>query len=86
MRKITKKDWENQVKINCNSSYGLVVALAVLMLWESGVSNEAEAERKLQEFGLGLSGAQAGIALSLALTGKPTGWLDKTMVQVMQSR
>jgi len=34
---------------------------------------------------LGLSGAQAEIAISLALSGKPDGWLDKDLVKIRTS-
>lgn len=86
MKSITLTDWNDMVLKNCQSSYGLVVALAVLMLWESGVKDENEANTCLLDFELGLSGAQAGMAISLALGGKPTNWLDKGMADIMKHR
>lgn len=82
--KITKKQWENHVGKNSNSSYGLVTCLAILMLWEAGVKNKEEAEKFLMKQKFGLTGFQAGCAVNFALEYKPTNFLDKTMCRILR--
>jgi len=54
------------------------------MLWETGAKGE-EAEMKLAEFGLKISGAQAGMILSLASQNDAEDWLDETAKKVMRN-
>lgn len=57
-KQITKKEWADFVSNNCNDSYSLSVCLATMLLWE-----EPNKEPKEVLSGLGLSGAQAEMAI-----------------------
>lgn len=83
MKKITTKKWKDFVSKNCKDSYSLVVCLAILILWEAEVKDKENAHKVLMEEELGLSGAQAGMAISFALSHKPDKkMLDKGMIEV----
>ena len=82
MHKITIEQWGSFIAKNCGDSYSLVVCLAVLNLWEAGVKTEKEAEKELHKVKLGLSGAQAEMAISFALKNDAEEWLDKEMVKI----
>ena len=77
MVKITKQEWDNKVLINNSSSYSLVVVLGVLMLWEDKITTREEAEKKLQELELGLSGFQAESILHIFEEYELPDWIDK---------
>lgn len=79
-KKIEKKLWDDFCNKNNTSSYSLIVAVAVLMIWEDNCKTEDEAHQTLIKAGFGLTGAQASMALSLALAGKPDKWLDVTNI------
>ena len=81
-KKISKKEWAEFTAKNADSSYGLVVNLAILILWEAGVKTEEEASKELMAEELGLSGAQAGMAISMALQRDAEEWLDETSKKI----
>ena len=77
LKKITKKEWSEFVAKNADCSYGLVVCLGILMLWEAGVKDEKDANEKLLSYELGgLSGAQAEMIIGMAITRDADEWLD----------
>lgn len=57
-KQLTKEDWAKFVSKNCSNSYSLVICLATLLLWE-----EPGKEPQVILKGLGLSGAQAEMAI-----------------------
>lgn len=57
-KQLTKKEWAKFVAKNCDNSYSLVVCLATMFLWEEPNKESIEVLR-----GLGLSGAQAEMAI-----------------------
>jgi hypothetical protein len=85
MKKITEKKWKKFVANNSKSSYSLAVCLTTLNIWEAGAKTEKEAHEAISKNPMGLSGAQAGMAINLALTRNAEDWLDKTMISVSRS-
>lgn len=79
---ITKDEWQEFVRINCTSSYEFIVCQAILVLWEAQVENREEGDRVLMSEKLGLSGAQADFAISMALQRTPTGWLAQDALDI----
>lgn len=57
-KQLTKKDWNDFVSKNSDNSYSLAVCLAIILLWEEPEKPELEVLS-----GLGLSGAQAEMAI-----------------------
>jgi len=57
-KQLTKKEWADFVGKNSDNSYSLVVCLAIMLLWEEPNKEPIEVLR-----GLGLSGAQAEMAI-----------------------
>ena len=82
MKKITKEQWQKFVSGNCDNSYSLAVCLSILNIWEAGCKTQEEAEKELHRCPMGLSGSQAGMAMSFALAHDAEEWLDKDMLEV----
>lgn len=57
-KQLTKKEWADFVSKNCDNSYSLIVCLATMLLWEEPKREPIEVLS-----GLGLSGAQAEMAI-----------------------
>jgi len=85
MEKITKEQWGEFVKKNSDNSYSFVVCLAILNLWEAGVKTQEEAGKVLMSEEMGLSGAQAQMAINYVLSHDAEDWLDKEMVEVSRT-
>ena len=81
-KEISKNKWQDFVKKNSCDSYSLVVCLAILILFEARIKNREEAYKVLMEEDLGLSGAQAAMAIGYALNHKVKGLPDKEMAKV----
>jgi len=81
-KEISKNKWQDFVKKNSCDSYSLVVCLAILILFEAKVKNKEEAQKVLIEEKLGLSGAQAQMAIGYALNHEVEGLPDKEMAKV----
>lgn len=81
-KKLNKKQWQDFVNKNCFNSYSLVVVLSVLTIWEAGCKTKDECHKELTNADFGLSGVQAGMAISFALAHQEPDWLDKDMIKV----
>lgn len=79
---ISLEQWKEFVFLNCGDSYSFIVCQAILILWEAQVTTLEEAEQVLRTEKMGLSGAQAETAKSMALQRLPSGWLLKDMLDI----
>ena len=82
MKKITLKKWQDFTAKNAGSSYSLIVNLAILLIWEAGAKTEESGQKILIKQELGLSGAQAQMAISMAIQRDAEDWLDKDMKKI----
>lgn len=80
----TKEQWKNFVSNNSGNSYSLVVCLAILELYESQPdrSKDGECDRVLIGAQLGLSGAQAAMAIGFYMHHEVDGLPDPEMAAV----
>lgn len=69
--KISKEQWGEFVKKNSDNSYSLVVCLCIMNIWEAGAKTKEEAETELHRAQLGITGAQADMAIGYALGNEP---------------
>jgi len=76
-KKITKKKWNDFVKINNTNSYSLAIPFAILYLWEDNVKTRKEAEDSIKRLRLGLSGFQAVNVIDFVLKYDAINILDK---------
>ena len=84
-KEISKNKWRDFVKKNSCDSYSLVVCLAILILFEAKVKNREEAQKVLMGEELGLSGAQAEMAIGYALNHKVEGLPDEEMAEIRKT-
>ena len=79
---ITIEDWKKFCSNNCLDTYSMAISYSVLILIEYAPRNEEECHRVLHKNEMGLSGAQASIAIGWYLKFKVKGLPDKEMAKV----
>lgn len=68
MKELTKEQWQEFVSKNCDNSYSLVVCLCIINIWEEQAKTSGQAHDTLQRAHLGITGAQADMAIEYALS------------------
>ncbi len=68
---MTKEKWNTFVGMNSDNSYSLVVCLCIMDIWEGKAQTKEEAHAILEKAQLGITGAQADMAISFALKNTP---------------
>lgn len=84
-KKISKEEWGKFVAENSSLSYSLIVCICIMDIWEAGCKTEDECHKELRRNSYGISGTQAEIAISFALSNDAEEWLDSDMKAICRN-